>query len=128
MLGSPEEIVALRVLVVEENTVEALAIQRELGGRFDLRVAATLAEALSVLTKSGWRPEVLLARYDPAHSEGLATLRALQDAAAGTPIIVTTGAVTEGVWLQLDDIGRGGGGRPDRQCPGNPQRGSPSQH
>ena len=61
MLGSPEEIVALRVLVVEENTVEALAIQRELGGRFDLRVAATLAEALSVLTKSGWRPEVLLA-------------------------------------------------------------------
>ena len=104
MLGSPEEIVALRVLVVEENTVEALAIQRELGGRFDLRVAATLAEALSVLTKSGWRPEVLLANPTLPDSEGLATLRALQDAAAGTPIIVTTGAVTEGVRRQLDAL------------------------
>ena len=104
LLGSPEEIVALRVLVVEENTVEALAIQRELGGRFDLRVAATLAEALSVLTKSGWRPEVLLANPTLPDSEGLATLRALQDAAAGTPIIVTTGAVTEGVRRQLDAL------------------------
>ena len=104
MLGSPEEIVALRVLVVEENTVEALAIQRELGGRFDLRVAATLAEALSVLTKSGWRPEVLLANPTLPDSEGLATLRALQDAAAGTPIIVTIGAVTEGVRRQLDAL------------------------
>ena len=104
LLGSPEEIVALRVLVIEENTVEALAIQRELGGRFDLRVAATLAEALSVLTKSGWRPEVLLANPTLPDSEGLATLRALQDAAAGTPIVVTTGAVTEGVRRQLDAL------------------------
>ena len=104
LLGSPEEIVALRVLVVEENTVEALAIQRELGGRFDVRVAATLAEALSVLTKSGWRPEVLLANPTLPDSEGLATLRALQDAAAGTPIVVTTGAVTEGVRRQLDAL------------------------
>ena len=104
LLGSPEEIVALRVLVIEENTVEALAIQRELGGRFDLRVAATLAEALSVLTKSGWRPEVLLANPTLPDSEGLATLRALQDAAAGIPIIVTPGAVTEGVRRQLDAL------------------------
>jgi CheY-like chemotaxis protein len=104
LLGSPEEIVALRVLVIEENTVEALAIQRELGGRFDLRVAATLAEALSVLTKSGWRPEVLLANPTLPDSEGLATLRALQDAAAGIPIVVTTGAVTEGVRRQLDAL------------------------
>ena len=103
-LGSPEEFVALRVLVIEEDTVEALAIQRELGGRFDLRVAATLAEAMSLLTKSGWRPEVILANPTLPDSEGLATLRALQDAAAGTPIVVTTGAVTEGVRRQLDAL------------------------
>jgi CheY-like chemotaxis protein len=103
-LGSPEEFVALRVLVIEEDTVEALAVQRELGGRFDLRVAATLAEAMSLLTKSGWRPEVILANPTLPDSEGLATLRALQDAAAGTPIVVTTGAVTEGVRRQLDAL------------------------
>lgn len=94
----------MRVLVIEEDTVEALAIQRELGGRFDLRVAATLAEAMSVLTKSGWRPEVILANPTLPDSEGLATLRALQDAAAGTPIVVTTGAVTDGVRRQLDAL------------------------
>ena len=103
-LGSPEEFVALRVLVIEEDTVEALGVQRELGGRFDLRVAATLAEAMSLLTKSGWRPEVILANPTLPDSEGLATLRALQDAAAGTPIVVTTGAVTEGVRRQLDAL------------------------
>ena len=103
-LGSPEEFVALRVLVIEEDMVEALGVQRELGGRFDLRVAATLAEAMSLLTKSGWRPEVILANPTLPDSEGLATLRALQDAAAGTPIVVTTGAVTEGVRRQLDAL------------------------
>ena len=103
-LGSPEEFVALRVLVIEEDTVEALAVQRELGGRFDLWVAATLAEAMSLLTKSGWRPEVILANPTLPDFEGLATLRALQDAAAGTPIVVTTGAVTEGVRRQLDAL------------------------
>ena len=103
-LGSPEEFVALRVLVIEEDTVEALGLQRELGGRFDLRVAATLAEAMSLLTKSGWRREVILANPTLPDSEGLATLRALQDAAAGTPIVVTTGAVTEGVRRQLDAL------------------------
>jgi CheY-like chemotaxis protein len=96
--------VALRVLVIEDNTVEALAIQRELGARFDLRLAATLAEALSVLTKSAWHPDVILANPTLPDSEGLTTLRALQDSAGGIPIVVTTGAVTEGVRRQLDAL------------------------
>ena len=82
----------------------ALAIQRELGGRFDLRVAATLAEALSVLTKSGWRPDVVLANPSLPDSEGVATLQALQDAAAGTPVVVSTGAVSEAVRRQLEAL------------------------
>jgi CheY-like chemotaxis protein len=100
----PEGILALRVLVIEENTVEALAIQRELGIRFDLRVAGTLAEALAVLAKGGWRPDVLLANPTLPDSEGLATLRSLQDAAGGTPILVSTGAVTEGLRRQLEAL------------------------
>jgi CheY-like chemotaxis protein len=100
----PEGVLALRVLVIEENTVEALAIQRELGIRFDLRVAGTLAEALAVLAKGGWRPDVLLANPTLPDSEGLATLRSLQDAAGGTPILVSTGAVTEGLRRQLEAL------------------------
>lgn len=102
--ASSEEIVALRVLVIEDNTVEALAIQRELGGRFDLRVAATLAEALGVLAKSAWHPDVILVNPTLPDSEGLATLRSLQDSAGGIPIVVTTGAVTEGVRRQLEAL------------------------
>jgi CheY-like chemotaxis protein len=102
--GPPEEIAALRVLVIEENTVEALAIQRELGARFDLRVVGTLAEALRVLTKSAWNPDVLLANPTLPDSEGLGTLRALQEATSGTPIVVSTGVVTDGVRRQLEAL------------------------
>jgi CheY-like chemotaxis protein len=95
----------LRVLVVEIDTVEALAIQRELGGRFELRLAGTLAEALGLLAKPGWRPDVILANPNLPDSEGLATLRAIQDTAAGTPIVVSTVGLTEGVRRQLDALG-----------------------
>ena len=95
----------MRVLVVEVDTVEALAIQRELGARFELRVVGTLAEALGALAKTSWRPDVILANPRLPDSDGLATLRAIQDAAAGTPIIVRTGALTDGMRRQLEALG-----------------------
>ena len=107
MAASVREIAALRVLVIEHNTVDALAVQRELGGRFELRVAASLGEAMGVLAKSSWTPDVLLANPMLPDSEGLPTLRALQDAAGGKPIVVSTGAVTESVRLQLEILSGG---------------------
>ena len=107
MAASVREIAALRVLVIEHNTVDALAVQRELGGRFELRVAASLGEAMGVLAKSAWTPDVLLANPTLPDSEGLPTLRALQDAAGGKPIVVSTGAVTESVRLQLEILSGG---------------------
>ena len=95
----------MRVLVVEVDTVEALAIQRELGARFELRVVGTLAEALGALAKTSWRPDVILANPRLPDSDGLTTLRAIQDAAAGTPIIVRTGALTDGMRRQLEALG-----------------------
>ena len=95
----------MRVLVVEVDTVEALAIQRELGARFELRVVGTLAEALAALAKTSWRPDVILANPRLPDSDGLATLRALQDAAAGIPIVVRTGALTDGMRRQLEALG-----------------------
>lgn len=99
----------MRVLVIEHNTVDALAVQRELGGRFELRVAATLAEAMGVLTRGGWRPDVLLANPTLPDSEGLPTLRALQEAAGGKPIVVSTGTISESVRLQLETLSGYGG-------------------
>ncbi|MFO1050121.1 MAG: hypothetical protein U1E52_19755 [Geminicoccaceae bacterium] len=102
----------MRVLVIEHNTVDALAMQRELGGRFELRMAATLGEAVGMLGKSAWTPDVLLANPTLPDSEGLPTLRALQEAAGGKPIVVSTGPVTENVRLQLETLSGMGG--PDR--------------
>lgn len=99
----------MRVLVIEHNTVDALAVQRELGGRFELRVAASLGEALAVLTKGGWRPDVLLANPTLPDSEGLPTLKALQEAAGGKPLVVSTGALSESVRLQLETLSGFGG-------------------
>ncbi len=106
----------MRVLLVEDNTVEALAIQRELGGRFELRVARTLAEALGTLGQGAWRPDAVVANLDLPDSEGLATLHALEGAARGAPVVVSTGAITGALRRQLDALGgavvpgRGAGG------------------
>jgi CheY-like chemotaxis protein len=99
----------LRVLVIEHNTVDALAVQRELGGRFELRVATTLGEAMGVLAKGVWRPDVLLANPTLPDSEGLPTLRALQEAAGGKPIVVSTGPISDSVRLQLETLSGLGG-------------------
>ena len=51
----------MRVLLVEDDPAEAMAMQRELAGRFEVRSVGTLAEALHVLGQGGWRPDVVLA-------------------------------------------------------------------
>ncbi len=94
----------MRVLLVEDDPVEARAMQRELGPRFEVRTVGTLAEALQQLAQPGWRADVVLASASLPDSEGLATLHALQDAAGGTPVVVTAGVVTEAVRRQLDAL------------------------
>jgi CheY-like chemotaxis protein len=95
----------VRVLLVGDHTVELLAIQRELAGRFELRVARTLAEALDVLGQPGWHPDAVLTELDLPDSEGLATLHTLQRAVPGIPVLVSTGAVTDTLRRQLDALG-----------------------
>lgn len=120
------EIAVLRVLVIEHNSVDALAMQRELGGRFELRMAASLGEAVGMLGKGAWSPDVLLANPMLPDSEGLTTLRALQEAAGGKPIVVSTGAVTENVRLQLETLSGMGGA--ERGGHGFAARGGPLAH
>jgi CheY-like chemotaxis protein len=94
----------VRVLLVEDDTMAALAIQRELGGRFDLRLAANLTEALGVLGQGSWHPDVVLANLSLPDSQGVATLHALQGAALGTPVVVSTGSVSDALRRQLEAL------------------------
>jgi CheY-like chemotaxis protein len=94
----------VRVLLVEENTVDALAIQRELAGRFELRVAGSLGDALTMLSQASWRPELVLANLKLPDSDGLTTLLRLQHAASGIPVLLSTGALTDTLRRQLDAL------------------------
>jgi CheY-like chemotaxis protein len=97
----------LRVLLVEDNAVEALAIQRELVGRHEVRVATTLGDALAVLGGPGWRPDAVVTDLDLPDSAGAATLQALRDAGAAIPVVVSTGAAAEAVRRHLDALAPG---------------------
>lgn len=103
----------MRVLLVEDNAVEAVALQRELAGRFEVRVAGSLADALTLLGQASWRPDVVLADLGLPDSDGLATLHALQGAGPGVPVLAITGAAPDALRRQLEALGSALG--PDRQ-------------
>lgn len=94
----------MRVLLLEDNSIDALAIQRELAGRFELRTVATLAEATTLLAHSRWQPDLIVTDLSLPDSEGLITLRNLQAAAKGVPIIVSTGLATDVLGRQVDAL------------------------
>lgn len=91
----------MRVLLVEDTTIEALAIQRELAGR-EVRVATTLAGAQVLLSQPGWQPDVVVADLNLPDSEGVATLHALQASARIVPVVVSTGMPKDAIRRHVD--------------------------
>jgi CheY-like chemotaxis protein len=96
---------SVRVLLLEDGPIEALAIQRDLASRHDVRVVPTLAEALAALTSGAWRPDVVLADLSPHDTEAVRVLETLQAAAGTIPVVVSVGGVTEALRRHLDALG-----------------------
>lgn len=95
----------LRVLVLEDDPTDALAMRRELAGRFEIILAETLAEGLIRLTAPGRRPDVIVTDLDLPDSMGPRTLEILREAAPSIPIVVSTGHLGLGIRRQLDLLG-----------------------
>jgi chemotaxis response regulator CheB len=95
----------MRVLLVEDKAVEALALQRELAGRCELRIVGRLGDALTTLSQASWKPDVILTGLDLPDSQGVATLQTLQEAAPGLPVLIGTGLAAENLRQQLDALG-----------------------
>ena len=95
----------MRVLLLEDDPVDALALQRELGARYEIRTVSTLAEGLHALSHPGWQPDVVVTDLNLPDSEGARTLASLQAAACDMPIIVSTGGLSEQLRRQLDALG-----------------------
>lgn len=91
----------MRVLLVENSTIQALALQRDLAGR-DVRIATSLSGAKVQLSQGNWQPEVIVADLNLPDSEGLATLQGLQALAQGVPIVVSTGVPAELIRQHID--------------------------
>ena len=94
----------MRVLLVEDDTMAALAIQRELGGRFDLRLAVNLAEALGVLGQGCLAPRRGAGQSQPARFARCRHPACVAGAALGTPVVVSTGAVSDALRRQLEAL------------------------
>lgn len=95
----------MRVLILENNEIDLLAIQRALGGRYEIKSVDTLNDALDLISRPGWSPDVIVANLNVADSQGEATLEALQGASMGTPVIVSAGAVNDSLRQRMDALG-----------------------
>ncbi len=102
----------MRLLVCDVDAVKALALERALGSRFDLRVVTTLADAERELRRTDWRPDIIVAPIELPDG-GAATLLRLGSSAGPIPILVSTGTPVETLRKQVEVLGGTGRGEPD---------------
>jgi CheY-like chemotaxis protein len=83
---------ALRILIVDDEPLARELVSRILAEeRADVKTAASVAEALSIL--SGWIPDVLISDIEMPEADGyslISEVRALPDRRAQVPILALT--------------------------------------
>lgn len=82
----------MRVLLLEDDVAEALAIEAALGHRHDIRTVATATDATRQLRLGDWRPEVLVTDLGLPDAEGELVLELLREAAPDLPVIIGSSA------------------------------------
>ena len=92
----------MRVLLLDENLADVRALQHELVGRYDVRVAHTLSDAMAVLRHPTWRADAIVITL--GGGDELEGLRAIENAAQGVPVLVRAGGGTEVVRRQLEGL------------------------
>lgn len=103
----------MRLLVCDVDAVKALALERALGSRFDLRVVTTLADAERELQRPEWRPDIIVASTELPDGGGGTTLLRLGSLAGPIPILLSTGMSVETLRKQVEAVGGAGRGEPD---------------
>lgn len=78
----------MRVLLLTSDTQRASQLSRRLAAEHEVRAAGSLAEALLDLVQPFDRPDLIVTDLDLPDAYGYSMLRAIQDAALGTPILV----------------------------------------
>ncbi len=78
----------MRILLLEKQAREGKAAELRLSGRYEVRVAESLAEALLDLAQPFDRPDLVVTDLDLPDAQGPAMLRMLKEAAFEVPILV----------------------------------------
>lgn len=104
--------ISVRVLLIEDDPSDALAAERSLAGRYEIKSVTTLREAIREI-RLDWRPDVIVADLDLPDSPGVETLERLREAAADTPIIVGARGSLDALHRNLDALSRQGADRHD---------------
>jgi CheY-like chemotaxis protein len=95
----------VKILVVEDDETDAIAIRRELETDYEVTIVDTLKAAMIEIAGSDSRPDAIVADLSLPDSNGLATVRDLQQVARDIPIIVSTGMLTDKLREQIQNIG-----------------------
>lgn len=77
----------MRVLILESMPRLAQILPRELGERFELRSCGSLAEAMLLLGRHGWRVDAVIAELALPDGDGSAVIDALERLAPGVPLL-----------------------------------------
>ncbi len=80
----------MRVLLIEDNAVDALAIQCEIGTVHDVRVVGSMDEALHYLSDLKWVPELIVVDTAFSLSAGAAAIEQIQSFVPGVPLVLGT--------------------------------------
>jgi diguanylate cyclase (GGDEF)-like protein/PAS domain S-box-containing protein len=106
LLAVPERATPIRVLIVEDNTADAMvaqaAVERAAFGPTQVRRVSTLADALAVL--AGAETHLVLLDLNMSDSRGLGTLERMR-AAVRCPIIVITSDDQPGLYASALEMG-----------------------
>ena len=97
----------MRVLILNANGADGAALGRELADRYEVRTSPNLREGLSCLSLPGWRPDVVVTSFESggrAESDALETLRTIQAAAPGMPILLRGSGGDAALRRQLDTL------------------------
>lgn len=91
------ETAAIRLLLVEDSGLQALAIQKELaeceGGRYAVELKASLAEGLDRVVRDG--VDIVLLDLSLPDSQGLETFMELSARAPALPVVILTAAADD---------------------------------
>ncbi|MFO1038804.1 MAG: hypothetical protein U1E45_18345 [Geminicoccaceae bacterium] len=105
----------MRVLLLEQDPIEAIAVQRELAGRFDVRTVGSVADMQALVIQAGWQPDVIVTCLELPDASGPKLVHALALVAGAVPVLVRTGPAGETLSRQLQALSAG---RPDDQSSG----------